>query len=73
MPLHIILEIELFDLWGIDFMGPFPSSCENKYILIGVEYVSKWVDAIAIPTNDARVVTKFLRRISSQDLAHHGQ
>ena len=62
MPLINIIEIELFDVWGVDFMGPFPSSFGNKYILVGVDYVSKWVEAIASPTNDGRVVTKFLRR-----------
>ncbi len=43
-------------------MGPFPSSFGNKYILVGVDYVSKWVEAIATPTNNARVVTKFLKK-----------
>ena len=61
MPLTNIVEIELFDVWGINFMGPFPSSHRNKYILVGVDYVSKWVEAIASLTNDAKVVTKFLR------------
>ncbi len=42
MPLYGILEVELFDVGGIDFMGPFPSSFSNKYILVGVDYVSKW-------------------------------
>ncbi|GKE82368.1 reverse transcriptase domain-containing protein [Tanacetum coccineum] len=41
---------------GIDFMGSFPSSRGNKYILVVVDYLSKWVEAIALPTNDARVV-----------------
>ena len=41
MPLNSILEVEMFDVWGIDFMGPFPSSCGNKYILLVVDYVSK--------------------------------
>ena len=62
MPLTNIIEIKLFDVWGIDFMGPFLSSYGNKYILVGVDYVSKWVEAIALPTNDAKVVTKFLRK-----------
>nr|GFB62716.1 reverse transcriptase domain-containing protein [Tanacetum cinerariifolium] len=48
---------EIFDVWGIDFMGPFPSSKENKYILIAVDYLSKWVEAKALPTNDARVTS----------------
>ena len=40
-PMHPILEVELFDLWGIDFMGPFPASYNNLYILLAVDYVSK--------------------------------
>ncbi|GJU73969.1 reverse transcriptase domain-containing protein [Tanacetum coccineum] len=46
---------------GLDFMGPFPDSKGNKYILVTVDYVSKWVKAQALPTNKARVVVKFLR------------
>ena len=60
-PMHPILEVELFDLWGIDFMGPFPSSYNNLYILLAVDYVSKWVEAIPTRTNDAKVVAQFLR------------
>ncbi|GKE62488.1 reverse transcriptase domain-containing protein, partial [Tanacetum coccineum] len=51
---------------GIDFMGPFPSSRGNKYILVAVDYLSKWVEAKALPTNDARVVVKFLKSIFSR-------
>ncbi|GKA20557.1 reverse transcriptase domain-containing protein [Tanacetum coccineum] len=40
--------------WGIDFMGPFHSSRNNKYILVAVDYVSKWVEVEALPTNDAQ-------------------
>ncbi|GKD48679.1 reverse transcriptase domain-containing protein [Tanacetum coccineum] len=47
--------------YGLDFMGPFPDSRVNKYILVAVDYVSKWVEAQALPTNDARVVVKFLK------------
>ncbi|GJV95901.1 reverse transcriptase domain-containing protein [Tanacetum coccineum] len=50
-------------LAGIDFMGPFPSSRGNKYILVAVDYLSKWVEAKALPTNDARVVVKFLKSL----------
>ena len=56
-----ILEVELFDMWGMDFMGPFPSSFSNLYILLAVDYGSKWVEAIPTRTNDASVVSKFLR------------
>ncbi|GJW02009.1 reverse transcriptase domain-containing protein [Tanacetum coccineum] len=55
-----------FDVWGIDFMGPFPSSRGNKYILVAVDYLSKWVEAKALPTNDARVVVKFLKSLFSR-------
>ena len=45
-PLQPILELELFDIWGLDFMGPFPSSFSNLYILLAVDYISKWVEAM---------------------------
>ena len=61
MPLSDILEIEIFNVWGIDFMGPFPSSLGNKYILVMVDYVSKWVEVIPSITNDAKVVKKMLK------------
>nr|GEW39831.1 reverse transcriptase domain-containing protein [Tanacetum cinerariifolium] len=44
-------------------MGPFPNSKGNKYILVVVDYLSKWVEAKALPTNDARVVIKFLKSL----------
>ncbi|KAL4303456.1 hypothetical protein GQ457_10G011730 [Hibiscus cannabinus] len=62
MPLQNILEVELFDVWGIDFMGPFPSSFGNLYILIAVDYVSKWVEAIATTHNDAKTVQRFIKK-----------
>nr|GEX34766.1 reverse transcriptase domain-containing protein [Tanacetum cinerariifolium] len=51
---------------GIDFMGPFPSSKGNKYILVAFDYLSKCVEAKALPTNDARVVVKFLKTLFSR-------
>ncbi|XP_037492791.1 uncharacterized protein LOC119369903 [Jatropha curcas] len=54
MPLNNILEVEIFDVWGLDFMGPFPSSYSNQYIRVAVDYVSKWVEAVALPNNDAK-------------------
>ncbi|KAL4366641.1 hypothetical protein GQ457_05G023660 [Hibiscus cannabinus] len=62
MSLQYILEVELFDVWGIDFMGPFPSSHGDLYILLAVDYVSKWVEATATPQNDAQTVMKFLHK-----------
>nr|GFA27667.1 reverse transcriptase domain-containing protein [Tanacetum cinerariifolium] len=51
---------------GIDFMGSFPSSKGNKYILVVVDYLSKWVEVKALPTNDARFVVKFLKSLFSR-------
>nr|GEX04785.1 retrovirus-related Pol polyprotein from transposon TNT 1-94 [Tanacetum cinerariifolium] len=51
---------------GIDFMGPFLNSKGNKYILVVVDYLSKWVELKALPTNDARVVVKFLKSLFSR-------
>ena len=42
-------------------MGLFPSSFGNLYILLAMDYISKWVEAIPTRTNDASVVVKFLR------------
>ncbi|GKB91487.1 reverse transcriptase domain-containing protein [Tanacetum coccineum] len=61
MPQNNIQVCEVFDVWGLDFMRPFPDSRGNKYILVAVDYMSKWVKAQALPTNDARVVVKFLK------------
>nr|GFA15252.1 reverse transcriptase domain-containing protein [Tanacetum cinerariifolium] len=66
MPQNFIQICEIFDVWGIDFMGPFPSSKGNKYILVAVDYLSKWVEAKALPTNDARVVVRFLKSLFSR-------
>nr|GFB90358.1 reverse transcriptase domain-containing protein [Tanacetum cinerariifolium] len=66
MPQNSIQICEIFDVWGIDFMGPFPSSKGNKCILVAVDYLSKWIEAKALPTNDARVVVKFLKSLFSR-------
>nr|GEX46910.1 reverse transcriptase domain-containing protein [Tanacetum cinerariifolium] len=63
MPQNSIQVCEIFDVWGIDFMGPFPSSRGNKYILVAVDYLSKWVEAKALPTNDTRVICKLLKSL----------
>ena len=57
-----ILVVQIFDIWGIDFMKPFPSSFRNLYILLAVDFVSKWVEAIACPRNDANTFAGFIQR-----------
>ncbi|GJW67918.1 reverse transcriptase domain-containing protein [Tanacetum coccineum] len=66
IPQNSIQICEIFDIWGIDFMGLFLSSRGNKYILVDVDYVSKWVETKALPTNDARVVMKILKQLFSR-------
>ncbi|XP_021775570.1 uncharacterized protein K02A2.6-like [Chenopodium quinoa] len=57
MPQQSVLEVEPFDVWGVDFMGPF-------VILVAVDYVTKWIEAIPSPTNDNNVVLKLLKKIN---------
>ena len=62
MPLKGIMVVQIFDVWGIYFMGPFPQSFGNLYILLAVDYVSKWVEAVACPRNDTNTVVSFLHK-----------
>jgi hypothetical protein len=62
-PLNPILIIEIFDVWGIDFMGHFPNSFGYLYILVAMDYVSKWVEVVVCKTNDHKDVVKFLKDI----------
>nr|GEV32339.1 DNA-directed DNA polymerase [Tanacetum cinerariifolium] len=66
MSQNSIQVCKIFDIWGIDFMGPIPSSKGNNYILVAVDYLSKWVEANALPTNDAKFVVKFLKSLFSR-------
>jgi transposase InsO family protein len=63
MPLHYNLQVEIFDVWGIDFMGPFQNSHDNKYILVAVDYVSKWVEALPCRATDARHARKMFHKV----------
>nr|GFC67446.1 reverse transcriptase domain-containing protein [Tanacetum cinerariifolium] len=63
MPQNSIQVCDIFNVWGIDFMGLFLSLRGNKYIIVAVDYLSKWVEAKALLTNDARVVCKFLKSL----------
>jgi transposase InsO family protein len=61
MPLINILVSEIFYVWSIDFMGPFSFSFGNIYIILVVDYVSKWIEVKAIRTNEVKVVLDFIR------------
>ena len=63
MPLMNNLQVELFDVWGIDFMGPFPKSKNCEYILVAVDYVSKWVEAISCRTVDSKHAKRMLHEV----------
>jgi len=60
MPLTSIIVVDIFDVWGLDFIGPFLNSFRNEYILLCVDYVSKWVNAVPTRTDDSKVVVRFL-------------
>jgi len=63
MPLHYNLQIEIFDVWGIDFMGPFQKSQDCEHILIAVDYVSRWVEALPCRATNARHARKMLHEV----------
>ena len=62
MPMWLILEVEIFYLWGIEFMGPFPPSDGKEYILVVVDYVPKWVEVIPTSTKNHQEVLRFVTR-----------
>jgi hypothetical protein len=63
MPLTSNLHIDIFDVWGIDFMGPFPNSEVYEYILVAVDYVSKWVEALPCRAADATHSKKMFHEV----------
>ena len=54
MPLKYNLQVDIFDVWGMNFMGPFVNSHGFEYILVAVDYVSKWVEAMVHKANTTR-------------------
>ena len=63
MPLTSNHQVELFDVWGIDFMAPFPKFQDCEYILVAVEYISKWVEAIPCRATDAKHAWKMFQEV----------
>jgi len=52
--LYYNLQIKIFNMWGIDFMGPFQKSHDSEYVLIAIDYVSKWMEALPCRATDAK-------------------
>jgi hypothetical protein len=63
MLLNYNLQVKLFNVWGIDFMGLFPKSKDCEYILVVVDYVSKWVKALPCRAADAKHARKMFHEI----------
>ena len=63
MPLHYNLQLEIFDVWGIDFMGLFQKSQDSEYILITVDYMTKWVEVLSCQDTNARHARKMFHEV----------
>jgi len=63
MPLTYNHQVKLFNVWGIDYMGPFPKSHNCEYISVIVDYVSKWVEALSCRAADAKHARKMFHEI----------
>lgn len=64
MPLHPQLVIKPFEHWALNFVGPInPSSNKKSYILVATEYVTKWVEAVALPRATEDIIISFLFEI----------
>ncbi|XP_047264284.1 uncharacterized protein LOC124896673 [Capsicum annuum] len=62
MPMTKMMGVELFYIWGIDFMGMFLSSYGYKYILVAMDYVSKWVETVALADDEGKRVVAILKK-----------
>ena len=68
IPMNYSLAIEPFDVWGFDYMRPFPSSNRYTHIFVDVDYVTKWVEAIPTSRLITTPLLKCLRKLFSQGL-----
>ena len=62
LPLHPIRDLELFEVWEINFMGLFMCYFGNMYVLVVVDYISEWVEYVSFPNNEGKSVVRFLKR-----------
>ena len=63
MPMNYLLAVEPFDVWGFDYMGPFPCSNGYTHILVDVHYVTKWVEDILTSSDDHNTSIKMLKKV----------
>ena len=63
IPMNYSLVIEPFDVWGFDYMGHFPASNGYTHILVDVDYVIKWVEAIPTSSADHNTSIKMLKEV----------
>ena len=66
MPMMSIQFCEIFYAWGIDFTGPFVNSQGFEYILLVVDHVSRWIEAVAVRKEDAKTLLMFLTDLISR-------
>jgi hypothetical protein len=53
--------VELFERWALDCFGPFnPKSNQKIYILVAIDYMTKWVEAAALPNATEEAIIKFI-------------
>ena len=63
MPMNYSLSVEPFNVWGLYYMGPFPTSNGYTHILVAVDYVTKWVEAIPTSSVDHNTSIKMLKEV----------
>ena len=62
MPFHPQVALEPFDKWGMDFVGPIdPPSLPKKYIIVWIDYLTKWAEEKTIKVATEEKVAEFLR------------
>jgi hypothetical protein len=66
MPLQNNLQIELFDVWGINYMGPFQRSRDVEFIFVAVDYVSKKVEALPCRATNSKHAQKMFHEVIFQ-------
>ena len=63
IPLILVNPSLTFEIWAIDFIGPFPIPTKRtcaRYIITGVEYVTKWVEVEPVDTCSSEIATKLI-------------